>query len=613
MSALPASGPGQEAPADDVVLRIRGLNVTFTTSAGEVPAVRDIDLEVRRGRVVALVGESGSGKSVTSLSVLGLLPSTARVTGSVELADGGTPRDVVTAAEDQLVDLRGRVASMVFQEPMTALNPTMTLGDQIAEAVLNHERVPRAAARERAVGLLRSVGIPDPERRARQYPHELSGGQRQRVVIAIALACEPRLIVADEPTTALDVTVQAEILDLLRELVAEHGTALLLVTHNMGVVADIADEVAVMSDGRIVEHGLVEEVLLDPAHEYTRTLLDAVPAAPPAADREAGAHEVERLSESPRRGQGDLDRRPTSRVLADEREVVLDLRGVSLDYRVQGRHVRAVEGLDLTVRAGEMLGLVGESGSGKSTAGRACLGLLAPSEGEVLLLGASIARARGRARRRLLADVGVVFQDPGGSLDPRKLVGESIAEPLAIHGRDGRRLSASERRARVRELLDAVRLPAGAERRYPHEFSGGQRQRIGLARALALRPRLLVADEPTSALDVSVQAEVLQVLRDLHGELGFGCLFISHDLGVVHELTDRVAVLRSGRLVESGPTAEVFSAPRELYTAELLASVPTPDPAAQRERREARQRLVSSAVSGPGPVPDSGSTAGAAR
>jgi peptide/nickel transport system ATP-binding protein len=566
----------------DVVLRIRDLSVTFTTGSGEVPAVRGIDLEVRRGRVVALVGESGSGKSVTSLSVLGLLPSTARVTGSVELADGDALRDVVSTPEDQLVDLRGRVASMVFQEPMTALNPTMTLGDQIAEAVLNHERVPRAAARERAVELLRSVGLPEPERRAGQYPHELSGGQRQRVVIAVALACEPQLIVADEPTTALDVTVQAGILDLLRELVAERGTALLLVTHNMGVVADLADEVAVMSGGRIVEHGPVEQVLLSPAHEYTRALLDAVPAVPPASGGSTN-------------GVGSAGGGSTSDGSAgesDPREVVLDLRGVSLDYRVQGRHVRAVERLDLTVRAGEMLGLVGESGSGKSTAGRACLGLLTPTEGEVLLLGTSVARARGRARRRLLADVGVVFQDPGGSLDPRRLVGESIAEPLAIHGRDGRRLTAAEKRARVRELLDAVRLPAGAERRYPHEFSGGQRQRIGLARALALRPRLLVADEPTSALDVSVQAEVLQVLRDLHAELGFGCLFISHDLGVVHELTDRVAVLRSGRLVESGPTAQVFSAPREPYTAELLASVPTPDPAAQRARRAARQRLA---------------------
>ncbi|MFI6426190.1 dipeptide ABC transporter ATP-binding protein [Promicromonospora sp. NPDC050880] len=594
----------------EVVLRIRDLDVTFTTDSGEVPAVRGIDLEVARGRVVALVGESGSGKSVTSLSVLGLLPGTARVAGSVELADDDGLRDVVTTPEEQLVDLRGRVASMVFQEPMTALNPTMTLGDQIAEAVLNHEPVSRAAARERAVELLRSVGIPEAERRARQYPHELSGGQRQRVVIAIALACEPRLIVADEPTTALDVTVQAGILDLLRSLVAERGTALLLVTHNMGVVADLADEVAVMRAGRIVEHGPVEQVLLAPEHEYTRTLLDAVPAVPPAGrvverGTERAEGRVAGVGSGPGDGPGTTDdARPGvgAAVSAgsgsageagsvDEREVVLDLRGVSLDYRVAGRHVRAVERLDLTVHAGEMLGLVGESGSGKSTAGRACLGLLSPSEGEVLLLGASVGRARGRARRRLLADVGVVFQDPGASLDPRRLVGESIAEPLVIHGRDGRRPSAAERRARVRELLDAVRLPAGAERRYPHEFSGGQRQRIGLARALALRPRLLVADEPTSALDVSVQAEVLGLLRDLHAELGFGCLFISHDLGVVHELTDRVAVLRGGRLVESGPTAEVFAAPRDVYTAELLASVPTPDPTAQRERREARLRL----------------------
>lgn len=622
---MSASAVRQESGVDDVVLRVRDLDVTFTTDSGPVPAVRGVDLEVRRGRVVALVGESGSGKSVTSLSVLGLLPSTARVTGTVELADDGGLRDVVTTPENELVDLRGRVASMVFQEPMTALNPTMTLGDQVAEAVLNHERVPRAVARERAVELLRSVGIPEPERRAWQYPHELSGGQRQRVVIAVALACEPRLIVADEPTTALDVTVQAGILDLLRSLVAERGTALLLVTHNMGVVADLADEVAVMRGGRIVEHGPVEQVLVAPEHEYTRALLAAVPAVPPAsavvagagADRAAGGDRKARGSRaaevagdgaaggaaggaSHRAADGAAGGAASGAVDvatsgaadgADGREVVLDLRGVSLGYRVQGRYVRAVDRLDLTVRAGEMLGLVGESGSGKSTAGRACLGLLTPSEGEVLLLGTSVGRARGRARRRLLADVGVVFQDPGASLDPRRLVGESIAEPLAIHGRDGRRLSAAERRARVRELLDAVRLPAGAERRYPHEFSGGQRQRIGLARALALRPRLLVADEPTSALDVSVQAEVLGLLRDLHAELGFGCLFISHDLGVVHELTDRVAVLRGGRLVESGPTAEVFAAPREVYTAELLASVPTPDPVAQRERREARLRL----------------------
>ncbi|WP_036970800.1 ATP-binding cassette domain-containing protein, partial [Promicromonospora kroppenstedtii] len=376
----------------DVVLRIRGLDVTFTTGSGDVPAVRGVDLEVGRGRVVALVGESGSGKSVTSLSVLGLLPSTARVTGSVELADGGAVRDVVSTPEERLVDLRGRVVSMVFQEPMTALNPTMTLGDQIAEAVLNHEHVPRAVARERAVELLRSVGIPEPERRAGQYPHELSGGQRQRVVIAIALACEPQLIVADEPTTALDVTVQAGILDLLRELVAQRGTALLLVTHNMGVVADLADEVAVMSGGRIVERGPVEQVLLAPEHEYTRALLDAVPAVPPASTTHRGSSD---------RGVGPTgDGSTGGGDEADPREVVLDLRGVSLDYRVQGRHVRAVERLDLTVRAGEMLGLVGESGSGKSTAGRACLGLLTPSEGEVLLLGTSVARARGRARRR---------------------------------------------------------------------------------------------------------------------------------------------------------------------------------------------------------------------
>ncbi|MGI6879124.1 ABC transporter ATP-binding protein [Microbacterium sp. gxy059] len=553
----------------EIVLRISDLRVRF--AGREEDAVRGVDLDVRAGEVVALVGESGSGKSVTSFAAMGLLPRTAAASGSIRVRDDDGEKEVVGASSAQLDDLRGRVVSMVFQEPMTALNPTMTLGAQIAEAVRNHTDASKDEAAERAVELMRQVGIPEPERRAKQFPHELSGGQRQRVVIAIALACEPKVIIADEPTTALDVTVQAEILDLLRRLVRERGTGLMIITHNMGVVADLADRVFVMRRGQVVESGQAMQVLTAPSHAYTRTLLAAIPELPPAAFRGAEA-----AAEDPHAFEAPAD-------------AVISLVGVSAGYRVNGRHVPAVEDIDLAVGAGEFVGLVGESGSGKSTVSRLALGLLRASEGEITLLGQPLSSLRGRQARRLLAEIGVIFQDPGGSLDPRMTVGDSIAEPLAIHRR---RMGGAERRARVAELLDAVRLPADSASRYPHEFSGGQRQRIGMARALVLRPRLLVADEPTSALDVSVQAEVLDVLRSLHAELGFGCLFVSHDLGVVNQLTDRVVVMRRGRIVEQGRTADVLRAPRELYTQELLASVPSPDPVAQRERRAARAGLL---------------------
>jgi peptide/nickel transport system ATP-binding protein len=550
------------------VLSVDDLHVRF--AGREEEAVRGVNLDVGAGEVVALVGESGSGKSVTSFAAMGLLPSTATATGSIRVADDAGEHEIVGATTAQLDDLRGRVMSMVFQEPMTALNPTMTLGAQIAEAVRNHTDATKAEAATRAVELMRSVGIPDPERRAGQFPHELSGGQRQRVVIAIALACEPRVIIADEPTTALDVTVQAEILDLLRNLVRERGTGLMIITHNMGVVADLADRVFVMRHGRVVESGSAARVLTTPSHEYTRTLLAAIPELPPAAfggTQTAGRPHPFDVPENP----------------------VISLAGVTAGYRVNGRHVPAVHDVTLAIGPGEFVGLVGESGSGKSTVSRLALGLLPASEGEITLLGQPLSQLKGGRARRLLSEVGVVFQDPGGSLNPRMTVGESIAEPLAIHSRG---MSRSARKARVAELLDAVRLPKDAASRYPHEFSGGQRQRIGLARALVLRPRLLVADEPTSALDVSVQAEVLDVLRGLHAELGFGCLFVSHDLGVVNQLTERVVVMRRGRIVEQGRTSDVLRAPREVYTQELLASVPSPDPVQQRERRAARADLL---------------------
>ncbi|MGX9884417.1 dipeptide ABC transporter ATP-binding protein [Streptomyces sp. NPDC002276] len=538
------------------ILEMENLGVTFSTESGDVPAVRGVSLRVAPGETLALVGESGSGKSTVALAVLGLLPGNARASGGVSV--GGT--DVVGAGEGELARLRGRTASMVFQEPATALDPLTRIGRQIAEVVRNHRDVSRREAAAEAVALLRRVGIPDPERRASAFPFQLSGGQRQRVVIAMAIANSPGLLVADEPTTALDVTVQAEILDLLRALAIDSGTGVLLVTHNMGVVADFADRVAVMLEGEIVETGAVEDVLLRPTHEYTRKLLAAVPRL--AVSEPVGA--VRRRSEG---------------------TPVVELRGVGVRFGRGPRAVRALDEVSLTVRAGETVGLVGESGSGKSTAARVALGLVAPESGGVSLFGADLRRARGRARRALLAGVGVVLQDPVASLDARMSVAECVAEPLRVHRRG---MGAVERRERVAEVLELVRLPRELARRGPRELSGGQRQRVSLARALVLAPRLLVADEPTSALDVSVQQTVLEVIAELQRELGFACLFVSHDLAVVQRFAGRVVVMRGGRVEEQGATMSTLLHPETAYTRRLIAAVPVPDPVVQRERRERR-------------------------
>ncbi|WP_406220949.1 dipeptide ABC transporter ATP-binding protein [Streptomyces canus] len=535
------------------ILTIEDLGVTFSTETGDVPAVRGVSLHVRPGETLALVGESGSGKSTVALAAMGLLPGNARASGRV--AVDGT--EIVGVSEASLARLRGRTASMVFQEPATALDPLTRVGAQIAEVVRNHRDVSRSEAAREAVELLRRVGIPEPERRASAFPFQLSGGQRQRVVIAMAIANSPSLLIADEPTTALDVTVQAEILDLLRRLAADSGTGVLLVTHNMGVVADFADRVAVMLRGEVVETGPVEDVLLRPEHEYTRGLLAAVPRlrfrgedAPPA-----------------------------------EEPPVVRLRDVSVRF---GR-VQALDGVFLDVRPGETVGLVGESGSGKSTAARVALGLVAPSSGSVSLFGADLGRVRGRKRRALLSGVGVVLQDPVASLDARMSVAECVAEPLRVHRRG---MSGAERRDRIAEVLELVRLPRELAGRGPRELSGGQRQRVSLARALVLEPRLLVADEPTSALDVSVQRTVLEVIAELQRELGFACLFVSHDLAVVQEFAQRVVVMRDGRVEEQGPTMSTLLRPETEYTRRLIAAVPVPDPVVQRERRAQRQTEV---------------------
>ncbi|GAA3896259.1 dipeptide ABC transporter ATP-binding protein [Streptomyces sp. NPDC002387] len=541
------------------VLEIEDLGVTFSTETGDVPAVRDVSLHVRPGETLALVGESGSGKSTVALAAMGLLPGNARVSGRISV--DGTP--IVGADDRELSGLRGRTVSMVFQEPATALDPLTRVGAQIAEVVRNHRQVSRAEAARAAVDLLRRVGIPEPEHRASAFPFQLSGGQRQRVVIAMAIANSPGLLIADEPTTALDVTVQAEILDLLRALAADSGTGVLLVTHNMGVVADFADRVAVMLEGEVVETGTVEDVLLRPSHEYTRRLLAAVPRL--AVDEPRGAGTA---GEDPQEPEGSTS--------------VVELRDVSVHFGRGRRTVRALQNVSLSVRPGETVGLVGESGSGKSTAARVALGLLRPDSGSVALFGNDLGRTRGRARRSLLSGVGVVLQDPVASLDARMSVTECVAEPLRVHRRG---MTAVQRRERVAEVLELVRLPRGLAGRGPRELSGGQRQRVSLARALVLEPRLLVADEPTSALDVSVQRTVLEVIAELQGELGFACLFVSHDLAVVQEFAQRVVVMRAGSVEEEGPTMTTLLRPETEYTRRLIAAVPVPDPVLQRRRR----------------------------
>ena len=559
--------PTQETES---VLQFQELDVNFRTEFGRVHAVKGVSLAVRPGEVVALVGESGSGKSVTATTALGLLPKTARITGETMVADKAisklTPR--------QLRGLRGNRVAMVFQEPMTALNPVIKIGEQLTEAMEVHNVAHGEAAWQKAIDLLNAVGIPNAERRVKQYPHELSGGMRQRVVIAMALACDPEVIIADEPTTALDVTVQADILDLLRSLKEKLNTGILLITHNMGVVADMADRVAVMFKGNIVERGTVEEVLLKPQHPYTKKLLAAVP----------------HLGE----GHGQFGSAP--REVPGDAESALEVNELVVEYKRAGRKpFRAVDGVTFDVKRGEIVGLVGESGSGKSTIGRALLGLIPSAGGNVKVLGQELVQGHGRRKvsqgknlKSLRRRVGVIFQDPAASLNPRLPVGDVISEPLEVH-RIGNKAS---RQKRVYELLEAVELPRSAFNRYPHELSGGQRQRVSIARALSLSPDLLVADEPTSALDVSVQAQVLGMLTDLQRDFGFACLFISHDLAVIDSLAHRVVVMQYGKIVEKGDRQQVLLDPQEEYTKRLLAAAPVPDPIEQRKRREERHRLL---------------------
>jgi peptide/nickel transport system ATP-binding protein len=619
------------------LLSVDDLRVTFPTEDGDVHAVRGVSFDVAAGETVGIVGESGSGKSVTAQSILQLVHG-ARISGSARFHDA----ELLSLPGDQMQRIRGARIAMVFQDPLSSLHPQFTVGWQIVEAIRAHQSGPRQQARQRAVALLEEVGIPDAARRVDDYPHQFSGGMRQRVMLAMALALRPELLIADEPTTALDVTVQAQLLDLLARLQREHGTAVVLVTHDLGVIAQFADRVLTMYAGRIVEQADTAELFAGPHHPYTRGLLSCIPsgttrgiqlvpirgqppsmlrpppgcsfaprcpfvedrcrdALPPIRDLgrdhrsecvlpvEAAGQPFTRVGE-PADASAHVDAvEAVDGALVRARELVKYFAGRRQGLFGRPPVIRAVDGVDLEIRRGETLGLVGESGSGKSTLARLLAGLLVPTDGAVEFDGADLARLGREELRALRRDVQVVFQDPYGSLNPRRRVGSIIADPLVVHGR-----SKATIRARVQELMELVGLNPEHHNRFPAAFSGGQRQRIGVARALALEPRLVICDEPVSALDVSVQAQIINLLQRLQRELDLTYVVVSHDLGVVEHIADRVAVMYLGRIVEVASTDVLFAAPRHPYTRALLDAVPVADPAARR-----RVELVAGDVPSP--------------
>ncbi|MEY3736618.1 MAG: hypothetical protein RLZZ251_334 [Actinomycetota bacterium] len=538
------------------ILEVRDFCVDFWVDGTWYPAAIDMNFDLNPGQVLAIVGESGSGKSTTAMGLMDLLASNARRSGSIRIKD----TEMLGAKPSLLRKFRGKEVAYIFQEPMTALNPVYTIGFQIVETLRSHFDMGPKTARARAIELISLVEIPTPEQSFDKYPHQLSGGQRQRAMIAQALACDPGLLVADEPTTALDVTIQAEILDLMRALKEKLNSAILLITHDMGVVADMADEILVMKDGLTVEHGTADQIFNRPAHPYTQELLAAVP----------------KLGSS----------KPRVLSLSKEAQPVMRMENVSIEYPKRGRipAFEAVKEFNLEIFPGEIVGLVGESGSGKTTVGRAAIGLIPVKSGTLEIVGKDITKATQKELFPIRRHTGIVFQDPASSLNPRLPIGESIGEPIFL----AKLARGAELNKRVEDLLEQVELPRSYRNRFPHELSGGQRQRVGIARALALTPDLLIADEPTSALDVSVQARFLDLLLELQDKLKFACLFISHDLAVVDILAHRIAVMQEGRLVEVGLRDEILKNAKDPYTQRLIAAVPVPNPEEQRKRREAR-------------------------
>ena len=543
------------------ILQVENYNVEFWVDGVWYPAAIDMNYEVAAGEVLAIVGESGSGKSSSSMGLMGLLASNARVSGSVKVKG----QEMLGISNNELRKHRGKEVAYIFQEPMTAMNPVYTIGFQIVEVLRTHFDMTPKDAKNRAIELISMVELPEPEKAFNKYPHQLSGGQRQRAMIAQSLACDPSLLIADEPTTALDVTVQAEILDLMRNLKDKLDSAVLLITHDMGVVADLADNILVMKDGFTVEQNTADAIFNRPTHPYTQQLLASVP--------KLGSVAVRKLNKE-----------------SGKAEPVLKISNLTIEYPKRGRvpAFKAVQDFNLEIFPGEIVGLVGESGSGKTTVGRAAIGLLPIKDGSISVAGFDISNASQKDLRAVRRHTGIVFQDPASSLNPRSPIGESIGEPILLNGI----AKGAELNRMVEDLLAQVELPRSYRNRYPHELSGGQRQRVGIARALALTPDLLIADEPTSALDVSVQARFLDLLLDLQDKLKFACLFISHDLAVVDILSHRIAVMQNGRLVEQGPRDEILKRPKDPYTQRLIAAVPVPDPELQRKRRLDRTKLL---------------------
>ncbi|KAF2416097.1 ABC transporter ATP-binding protein [Microbacterium sp. B35-30] len=578
----------------ETILEVNNLGVEFWVEGQFYPAAIDMNYEVRRGEVLAIVGESGSGKSTSSMSLLGLLPENSRVTGSIKLLG----RELRGVDDATLRSLRGREIAVIFQEPMTALNPVYTIGFQIMEALRSHDRsMTPSEAKAQAIELLSMVEMPNPVQSFNKYPHQLSGGQRQRAMIAQSISGDPLLLIADEPTTALDVTVQAEVLDLLRNLHKRLDSAIILITHDMGVVADLADRIMVMKEGVVVESGTVDQIFHAPKHEYTQQLLASVPhLGLGVLETSPAIPEVVVAAEALTSVSLIRERASEAAEIIETRTPVLAFEDVAIDYPKRGRipAFRAAEHIDLAIYPGEIVGLVGESGSGKTTLGRAAIGLLPIAEGKLTTVGADISDASQKDLFAIRRRTGIVFQDPASSLNPRMPIGQSIGEPILLAGlAKGKALD-----KRVEELLAQVELPRSYRNRFPHELSGGQRQRVGIARALALAPELLVADEPTSALDVSVQARFLDLLQELQQELQFACLFISHDLAVVDILAHRIAVMHHGKLVEAGTRDEILRGAKDPYTQRLIAAVPVPDPEEQRVRREARAALLAAGLEG---------------
>jgi peptide/nickel transport system ATP-binding protein len=561
------------------LLVIERLKVMFDTEDGTVNALKGISLSINRGEILALVGESGSGKSVTAMSVLGLLPpKSARIThGSINLFEkGGASKNLLDCPPEELAGIRGKRISMIFQEPMTSLNPLMTCGEQVAEVLRTHTALRQEAARQRTMELFDLVKLPDPASISKKYPHQLSGGQKQRVMIAIAMSCEPELLIADEPTTALDVTVQQNILSLISELQKEKGLGVLFITHDLGIVSDIADKVVVMYRGDIVESGDTRSVLSNPSHPYTRALLACRPMLHPPGARLPVVSDFMTNQPAEIIPAGRMNRLSTqdkSIPPAPQGSTFLSVRNLRVNFPRPGGGppMSAVDGVSFDIKTGEILGLVGESGCGKTSLGRSLLGLVPAAEGCIMHEDTDLLKLNERAWKPIRKKFQIIFQDPFGSLNPRIRVGQAIAEPMQVHGIYPDR---SERRDRVIDLLEKVGLQPEHYDRYPHEFSGGQRQRIGIARALALNPAFLVMDESVSALDVSVQAQVLNLIADLRPAFGFSALFISHDLSVIRHTCDRIMVMRQGRIIETGMPREIFEKAETEYTRTLIRAIP---------------------------------------